>query len=188
MRRFLVSIILLLALSACATPSLEETPDPIGNFQLGFLVPVTSQKLTKGPLSRTATEEELKDAVRTAFEPRLKRYEGGTYYHMGVIIEGYVLAQPGIPLVASPKSALIVSVTVIDDATESLLTEEPEQFTVLESFSASTFIGSGLTMSKEEQLENLAANMSVKVERWLRRQSWFDQGDSTTSEDVTVAE
>ena len=73
--------------------------------------------LTKGPVSRDATPEEWKEAVRAAFEPRFKRYDGGKFYHLGVIVEGYVLAQPGIPVVLAPKSALIFSVTVIEDAT-----------------------------------------------------------------------
>lgn len=173
MHRVLLTLGALFALSACATPELEEVPEPIGDFELGFLVPVASANLTKGPVSRDATPEEWKAAMDAAFRPRFERYGGGTFYHLGVIVEGYVLAQPGIPVVLAPKSALIFSLQVIEDATQTTLTVEPEQFTVLESLSATTVVGSGLVLSKEEQMENLATNAAITAERWLRDQPWF---------------
>lgn len=173
MYRIFLMAALALGLAACSGPELEERPDPIGDFRLGFLVPVASANLTKGPVSREATPEEWKAAVEAAFKPRFARYEGSKFYHLGVIVEGYVLAQPGVPVVLAPKSALIFSVTVIDDATEETLTTEPEQFTVLEDFSAVSVVGSGLVLSKEQQMANLAENAAERVERWLRDQPWF---------------
>ncbi|MEM9438509.1 MAG: hypothetical protein AAGA15_15890 [Pseudomonadota bacterium] len=177
MRRLALLLISALTLAACATTSLEEAPEPIGDFELGFLVPVASPNLTKGPVSRDATGEEWVAAMEAAFRPRLERYDGGKFYHLGVIVEGYVLAQPGIPVVLSPKSALIFSVTVIDDATEETLTPEPEQFTVLEDIGAASIIGSGLVNSKEDQLAALSENAADRVERWLRAQPWFYEGE-----------
>ncbi|MEM9351036.1 MAG: hypothetical protein AAGA47_12310 [Pseudomonadota bacterium] len=170
-----------LTLAACATTSLEEAPEPIGDFELGFLVPVASPNLTKGPVSRDATGEEWVAAMEAAFRPRLDRYDGGKFYHLGVIVEGYVLAQPGIPVVLSPKSALIFSVTVIEDSTEETLTAEPEQFTVLEDIDATSIVGSGLINTKEDQLAALAENAAIRVERWLREQPWFYDGEVPAS-------
>ncbi|MCH2076163.1 MAG: hypothetical protein MK180_04635 [Rhodobacteraceae bacterium] len=173
MYRIALMFALALGLAACSETSLDERPDPIGDFRLGFLVPVTSENLTKGPVSREATPEEWKAAMETAFRPRFERYEGSSFYHLGVIVEGYVLAQPGVPVVLAPKSALIFSVTVIEDATQMQLTAEPKQFTVLEDFSATSIVGSGLVLSKEQQMANLADNAAVRVENWLRDQPWF---------------
>ncbi|MEM1236288.1 MAG: hypothetical protein AAGI10_04895 [Pseudomonadota bacterium] len=173
MRRIISLLALLSVLSACGDQSLEEKPDPIGDFRLGFLVPTTSQNITKGPASRDATPEEWKDAIRGAFEPHFRRFEGETFYHIGVIVEGYVLAQPGIPVVLAPKSALIFSVTVIEDATRMRMTPEPHQITVIESLGASTVVGSGLVMSREDQLQDLAENAADQVEKWMREQPWF---------------
>ncbi|MEL6916081.1 MAG: hypothetical protein AAFP13_16425 [Pseudomonadota bacterium] len=173
MLRRLAPALACLALAACATTGPGTAPEPIGDFELGFLVPVASPNLTQGPLSRTATPEEWKAAVDAAFARHFSAFEGGTFYHLGVIVEGYVLAQPGIPVVLSPKSVLIFSVTVIEDATQTTLTAEPEQFTVLEDFSATSIVGSGLVLSKEEQLAALAENASARVETWLRTQPWF---------------
>ena len=167
------SLALCALLAGCGATPIEETPEPIGDFELGFLVPVAGENLTKGPLSRDATPEEWKAAMETAFRPRFDRYEGGTFYHLGVVVEGYVLAQPGIPIVLAPKSAVIFSVTVIEDATQTELTPEREQFTVLETLSAATVVGSGLVKSKEEQMANLAENAASRVESWLREQPWF---------------
>lgn len=173
MHRILLLLALALGLAACAEAPLEERPEPIGDFQLGFLVPNASQNLTKGPVSRDATPEEWKAALETAFQPRFARYDGGSFYHLGVIAEGYVLAQPGIPVVLAPKSALIFSVIVIEDSTQKTLTAEPEQFTVLEDLSATSIVGSGLVLSKDAQMANLADNAAQTVERWMRKQPWF---------------
>lgn len=174
MYRIVLMFALVLGLAACSSqPELEERPEPIGDFRLGFLVPVASENLTRGPVSREATPEEWKAAMETAFRPRFARYDGESFYHLGVIVEGYVLAQPGVPVVLSPKSALIFSVAVIEDATETTLTAEPKQFTVLEDFSATSVIGSGLVLSKEQQMANLAENAAARVEDWLRDQPWF---------------
>lgn len=173
MRRLLAALALL-ALTACAAaPEIEEAPEPIGDFKLGFLVPVASENLTRGPLSREATPEEWKAAAEAAFRPRFERYEGSTFYHLGVIIEGYVLAQPGIPVVAAPKSVLIFSVTLIEDATGTTLLEEPEQFTVIETLNAGSVLGSGFVQSREEQMANLSENAAKRVETWMREQPWF---------------
>ncbi|MEL6551775.1 MAG: hypothetical protein AAFQ54_16155 [Pseudomonadota bacterium] len=173
MIRPLLAALACLGLGACATGGLEDAPEPIGDFELGFLVPIVSPNLTQGPLSREATPEEWKAATEAAFRERFAPFSGGTFYHLGVTVEGYVLAQPGIPVVLAPKSVLIFSVIVIEDATQQTLTAEPEQFTVLEDFSATSILGSGLVLSKEEQLAALAENAAAQTERWLREQPWF---------------
>ena len=80
-------------------------------------------------------------------------------------------------MIASPKSALILNVTVWDDAAGNKLNDKPEQVTVIESFSGETVLGSGLTQSKEEQLTNLSRNAAKLVQNWLVRQkfqeNWF---------------
>lgn len=161
-------------LTACASAPLDETPDPIGDFKLGFFVPSTAADLTKGPVSREATPEEWKAALKTAFEPRFKRYTGDSFYHIGAIVDGYVLAQPGVPVVMSPKSVLILRITVIEDATGTQYPlEEPHQLTVLENVNAESIVGSGLTKTKEQQLADLAENAAKATERWLREQEWL---------------
>ena len=181
MRRLFAILIALTALAACSSEPVDEAPEPIGDFQLGFLVPLASENLTQGPLSRTATPEEWESAMEAAFQPRFAVFDGGTFYHLGVIVEGYVLAQPGIPVVLAPKSALIFSVTVIEDATGTELLEEREQFTVLESLDAASVLGSGLVRSKEEQMAILAQNAASRVETWMREQPWFFDAPPTVS-------
>jgi hypothetical protein len=177
----LLSIILCATLLAACSPSgedLDQPPVPLGQFKLGHNVVVAS-KAKKGPLSRDASEEELVTALQTAIGDRFGRYEGDKLYHLGVSIEGYVLAAAGVPLVVSPKSAMIVRVTVWDDAANKKLTEKPEQFTVFESLSGETALGSGLTQSKEEQLENLSVNAAKQIELFIEKQhkenGWFGE-------------
>lgn len=186
MLRFLAPMSLVL-IAACTNPDdLDEEPAYLGDFQLGHAV-VVAPKLTKGPASRTATDEEWIEGMTEAMTDRFTRYEGGKLYHLGVSLEGYVLAVPGVPLVFSPKSALILKVTAWDDAAGEKLNETPHMVTVVESVSPATVLGSGLTQSKEVQLENLSLNAAKQIETWLRRQNealgWFEDGGGSAARD-----
>ncbi|APZ51899.1 hypothetical protein [Salipiger abyssi] len=178
MPRLIPALGLVLGLAACANgqTNLQKPVEPLGNFKLGH-AEVVAPNIVKGPVSREASAEEWIAEVDKALEERFRRHEGDKYYHLGVSVEGYVLAQPGIPLVFSPKSALIVRVTVWDDAAGKKLNAEPEQITALESFSAETVVGSGVTQSKAEQMRNLSANVALQIEKWMRRmqkeEGWF---------------
>lgn len=170
------------ALAACTNSNdLKDPTADLGNFLLGHNV-VVAPKAVKGPLSRDATKEELTGAVKAAVAERFGRYDGDNYYHLGVSIEGYNIALPGVPLVVSPKSVLIINVSVWDDAKQVKLTPEPKQITVFESFSGDVILGSGLTKSKEEQLANLAANAAKEIENFLlENREWFGPAAAPTS-------
>ena len=130
-----------LGLSACAVPDGADGPTAeLGNFHLGHNV-VVAPNLVKGPASREAGREEWIAAMKTAIEDRLGRYEGDRLYHLGISVEGYVLARPGVPVVAAPKSVLILKVTVWDDAAGRKLTPQPRQFTILEPLTGDAVVG-----------------------------------------------
>ena len=95
---------LVLGLAACANGQrdLEKQADPLGDFKLGHAA-VVAPNIVKGPVSREASPEEWIDEVDAAIEERFRRYDGEKFYHLGISIEGYVLAQPGLPLVYTPK-------------------------------------------------------------------------------------
>ncbi|WP_113910623.1 hypothetical protein [Roseovarius dicentrarchi] len=177
MYRLFAVAALLIGLAACTNPNdLDEGPAPLGDFKLAHNIVVTPN-ITKGPASRDASDAEWVAAMTKAIDERFSRYDGDKLYHIGVSIEGYVLAVPGVPVVASPKSALIVKVTLWDDAAGKKLNEKPEQITVIESFSGETWVGSGLTQSKEEQMTNLARNAAKLIQNWMMREKhqkdWF---------------
>ena len=190
MTRFLVLLGLLVATACTNANDLDEAPAYLGNFRLGHNV-VVAPNLTKGPASREATAEEWIASMTKAVEDRFSRYEGSRYYHLGISVEGYVLAIPGIPLVAAPKSALILHVTVWDDAAGKKLNEKPHMVTVVETISPQTFLSSGLTQSKEVQLENLSRNAAKQIQNWMARQNdefgWFE-ADGRPAHDKTEAE
>ncbi|MEZ5716770.1 MAG: hypothetical protein R3D85_17450 [Paracoccaceae bacterium] len=177
MFRNLFLVLGLALLTACGgADDLSKPPVPLGNFALGYNV-VVAPNLTKGPLSRDADKEQFIAIVKEAVDERFGRYEGDKLYHLGISLEGYVLAQPGIPLVASPKSILIFNVTVWDDAAGKKLNEEIKQITVIESFGGHTLVGSGYTQSEEEQMRGLARNAAKQIEHFLVRENyekgWF---------------
>lgn len=179
MRRIFGLLLLLSTLAACGggASDLSQPPVPLGDFNLVHNVVVASKALKGGPISRDATEDQLTTAVRSAIADRFDRYDGARDYHFGVSVEGYILAQPGIPLVLAPKSGLIIRVTVWDDAADKKLNDPPEQITVLETFGTGAIVGSGYTLTAEEQLEQLAQNAAKAIERFLVQQmneeGWF---------------
>jgi hypothetical protein len=178
MKRVLTLLMLLAGLSACTNANdLGEPPVYLGNFQFGHNI-VVAPNLTRGPASREATKEEWIDVMTKALDARFSRYEGSKFYNLGVSVEGYVLAIPGIPVVAAPKSALIVRVTVWDDAGAKKLNEEPKVITALESLSGETVVSSGLTQTREQQMQNLSKNAAKLIENWLVEQNnefgWFE--------------
>ncbi|KMK66090.1 hypothetical protein [Puniceibacterium sp. IMCC21224] len=178
MRHVLISLAVGLFLAGCADGAreLQKPVEPLGNFKLGHAI-VVAPNIVQGPASRDATADEWIAGVDAALEERFRRYDGESFYHLGVSVEGYVLALPGVPLVFNPKSVLIVKVTVFDDATQKKLNEEPEQITVLEAISPETMVGSGVTQSKARQMELLSANAALKIETWMRKmqkeKGWF---------------
>lgn len=167
----------ILALTACTNANdLSDPPVDLGDFKLSHRI-VVAPNLTKGPLSREASVEEWQAAMTKAIGERFDRYDGDRLYHFGVSVEGYVLAQPGIPLVANPKSIVIFNLTVWDDAAGKKLNEEVEQITVFESLSGETLLSSGLTQSREQQIENLSRNAAKMIQTYLvkmqREKGWF---------------
>ena len=163
----------LAALSACQTNDLAEPPPPLGEFVLGLNIAV-ADNVEKVPISRDATPEMWEAAIEKAVADRFGRYDGSKIYNIGISIDAYALAPPGVPLVLKPKSILVVTANIWDDAAQKKLNPEGKQFTIFEKGSANTFVGSGITQSREKQMEILAYNAVKQVEKWLLdNPEWF---------------
>lgn len=159
--------------SACAGKNVVEPPVALGNFKLGLNI-VVADNPQKVPISREADPKDWDDSLTAALQTRLGRYEGDKFYNLGVSVDAYALAPPGIPLVLSPKSALVVTATVWDDAAGKKLNEKGEQFTVFEGIDGETLLGSGLTRTADQQMEKLSFNAAKRIERWLSdNPEWF---------------
>jgi hypothetical protein len=164
----------LAVLAACQTNDLKEPPPPLGDFVLGLNIAV-ADNVQKVPISRDADPKEWEAAVKKAVADRFGRYDGNRIYNIGISIDAYALAPPGIPLVVSPKSVLVVTANIWDDATATKLNPEGKQLTIFEGASPDTLIGSGLTQNKQKQMETLSYNAAKAVEKWLlEHPEWFD--------------
>lgn len=153
-------------LASCQKNDLAEPPVPLGNFELGLNI-VVADNMKKVPISRPATVEEWEAALIKAVDNRFGRYEGQKLYNIGIAVDGFALAPPGIPVVAAPKSVLVITANIFDDAAGVKLNAEGAQFTIFESFSGETVIGSGLTRSRAKQMEILSYNAVKRVEQWI---------------------
>lgn len=183
----LATLLSVAILSACAAanPDTDELAN-LGDFSLGHNVAITTKAKKAGP-SRTATPEEWEVAMEEAIAQRFGRYEGTKLYHLGISLEAYALAVPGIPVVVSPKSVMVINVNVWDDAKNEKLTKKPHTLTVFEQLDEKTVVGSGLTQTREEQMANLTANMAAAVERYLLANAeWF--GDEASEDAIAAAE
>lgn len=171
--RLLVLGLGLTALAACQTNDLKEPPAPLGNFRLGLNIAV-ADNVQKVPISREASKEDWEAALKKAVDDRFGRYEGDKLYNIGIAIDGYALAPPGVPLVLKPKSVLVITANIWDDAAGKKLNPEGKQLTIFEHMSAETVIGSGVTQNKKKQMEILSYNAAKSVEKWLlEHPEWF---------------
>ena len=171
--RFSALVLVASLLSACAGKNVVEAPVELGDFKLGLNI-VVADNPQKVPISREADPKDWDNSLTAAIQTRLGRYEGDKFYNLGVSVDAYALAPPGIPLVLSPKSALVVTATVWDDASGKKLNEKGEQFTVFEGLDGETMLGSGLTRTGAQQMERLSFNAAKRIERWLSEHpEWF---------------
>lgn len=168
------AFVALMTVAACgAKKDISPEAVPLGDFALGHNIVVADKMQQVGP-SREATPEEWKAAVGAEIDKIFSPYQGEKLYHVAVSVDAYALALPGIPVVLNPKSVLVISANVWDDAAGAKLNAEPKQITVFESASGKGVIGSGLTQTKEEQMANLSRNAVIKVQEWLAENpQWF---------------
>lgn len=170
------ALALLALLAGCAADGARLDPlrPELGVFRLGHNIALAGNA-TVGPLSRTIEAEAWETALRDEVDRRLGRYEGDRLYHLAINIDGYVLAMTGIPVVAAPRSVLIIGVFLWDDELGRPLNEDRKVFNVFESAGAGTILGSGLTMTAEEQMAVLVRNAVLQIEDWLAQNpEWFD--------------
>lgn len=156
----------LFLLAACDAHDAGEPPRPMGNFALGLNIVVADTAQTL-PISRQAKPEEWKAVMTQAMADRFGSYSGDKLFDFGISIDGYVLAPPGVPIVASPHSALIFTVNVWDDAKQQLLVKGGKRMTYVEGISAESVIGSGWTQSKDQQMKKLAFNAAKMVQNYM---------------------
>ena len=173
-------------LAACnGAADLDGPAVPLGDFNLNHNI-VVAPKVQKIPLCRGLEAEVMTTMLRDAVAERFDRYEGARLYHFGISLEGYCLAPPGIPIVAAPKSAMIIRITVWDDAKNEKLTPKAHQITVVESLDQGPLVGSGYTKTAEEQFKNLSQNAVKQIENFLvkknREEGWFNAPPEAAAE------
>ena len=174
MSRF-APLALITTLVACAAgdPLDEELP-PMGDFRLAHNI-VVAENMQQVPPSRNATPEEWVEILESEIDRRFGAYEGERLYHIGVAVDGYALAPPGIPIVLSPRSILVLSVNIWDDELGRKLHEESEQIVVFEGTSPETMLlGSGIARNRTEQMGILARNAARRIQLFmLENPEWF---------------
>ena len=163
----LIAVSLCLALlAACETNDLKKPPVPLGDFVMGLNIVLADRAEAPG-ISRQATPDEWKAALTKAMTDRFGRYDGNRIYNFGINVDGYVLAPPGIPVLFSPHSALIVTVHVFDDAKQKELNPGGKQLTMVEGVSPESFIGSGLTQTKQQQMALMSYRAALAIQKYL---------------------
>ncbi len=178
MLRILTLITGLALMAACTQTQVYEEPESLGEFKLRVNY-AFAEKARQGPVSRDATPKEWEDAIQNAVDIRLGRYQGAQEYDIGISLEGYMLAPPGIPVIYNPKSTAIVLVNVYDVNKKEFLAKG-KQFQVLEDTTGGSALkGSGHERTKEEQMSGLALKVADRVEEWLAEEhkdnGWFEK-------------
>ena len=176
MRRAILALLGGVLLAACTTTpeDLSVAPAPLGDFRLGHNIAI-ADNVVLGPFSRELTEQQLETELQNAVAKRLRRYDGDGLYHLGIVMGGLVLAQPGIPVIYAPKSVMILDVSVFDNVTQQRLNPEAKRIQVGEGFrNMVPVLGSGLVREADVQLANLSENAAREIEAWLTENpEWF---------------
>ena len=171
--RLTVGLALAALVAGCGANKTLGPQKDLGEFRLGHNVVIADNAETI-PLSRDVDVNELEEVMITEIDKRLGRYEGRQLYHVGVTVAGYFIAPPGVPVVASPKSVMILLVNVWDDAAQKKLTDEPHQITVFESAGIGTLAGSGYLQNSDEQVLDLVQNAVAGIEDFIEENpDWF---------------
>lgn len=174
--RSLLLVLGMVLVAGCNKNDLKEPPVALGDFDLGLNI-VVADNMEMVPISRPATVEEWEKGIIKAVDDRFGRYDGNRFYNIGIAVDGYALAPPGIPIVAAPKSVVVVTANIWDDASQTRLNAEPKQFTIFENFDGNSVIGSGLTKNKQQQIDALSYNVAKALEKWfLDNPQWFAPG------------
>ncbi|MCH2250519.1 MAG: hypothetical protein MK042_12065 [Cognatishimia sp.] len=181
MKRWIAFVAFVGLVAACSQP--EETVErlDLGDFVLGHNV-VVAPDLQKGPTSRNAEPEELIAAVQAAVDSRLGKYDGDRLVHLGINIGGYALGRRGIPLIYTPKSAFVVTISVWDDRAGEKFTKEPKQLLIFENFADGAIIGTGYTRSRDQQIATLANNTARRIEAYLAENAVCMTDEATDEE------
>jgi len=164
--RALPALALLVVLAACDAKDMGDPPHPMGNFKMNAFF-IDAKKAQTVPLSRTAKPEDWETVMADAMTERFGTYAGDKPFEFGISIDGYVLAPRGVPVVASPKSALIIRLHVYDSAKKQFLEEGGKRITVMEGVSGESFVGSGWTQNKQAQMKKLARNAAKAVQDYM---------------------
>jgi hypothetical protein len=177
MIRIIALVGLLGLMVGCGETRLDEPPEDLGAFKVR-VAHVYTEKALQWPLSRSADHSEWTAPMKNALEGRLRRYEGSQDYDVAVTLEGFMLAPPGVPVLLSPKSAVVVNLFVYDVAAKEYLAKK-HQMEIFESTTGeSAILGSGHARTKDEQIAGLAINIADAVEEYLAEQhveqGWFD--------------
>lgn len=193
MIRILTLLTGLALLGACTETQLNEAPEDLGAFKLRVNY-AYAEKAVQGPVSRDATPDEWTAAIQNAVDVRLGRYEGSQEIDIGISLEGYMLAPPGVPVLFSPKSTAIVLVNVYDVEQKEYLAKAHQIQVLEDTTSESAVVGSGHARTREEQMAGLALKVADRVEEWFaeehKKNGWFDPRPdaSTTLQDGAVTQ
>ncbi len=149
--------------------SRRKPVEPLGQFQAGPRRSSWPQR-RQGPRHRAdATTMNGSPGSMRRSSRRFRRYDGDQFYHLGVRVEGYVLAAPGIPLVVRAQIGVIVTVTVCGRRRgHEAERRSPSRSPCSKRCRARRSSASGLTQTKEEQLTAAVAERRPEIENWLR--------------------
>jgi hypothetical protein len=171
--RWIAGMVLAALVAGCGANKTLSTQKDLGEFRLGHNVVIADNAETVAA-SRKVDVNEMEEVITAEIDKRLGRYEGRQLYHVGVTVAGYYIATPGVPVVVSPKSVMILLVNVWDDAAQKKLTDEPHQITVFESAGIGTLVGSGYLLNSDEQVLDLAQNAVAEIEAFIEENpDWF---------------
>ena len=162
-------------LSACASGAkLGDERAELGDFLLGHGDRCYGKDAVKAPCLAQGRARRLERKPEAEVQRRFARYQGDTLLSPGVACRAMFWPFRAFPLVAAPKSFLILGVTVWDDAAGKKLNDKPHRIVV-----SRIAVGRNRDQFRPDAKRrradaNLSQNAVAAIERWLAKQEdWF---------------
>lgn len=171
MRVYGLCLFALLGMSSCGDGVLFPAPSGplhLANIRIGHVGVVTSG-MVQGAYSNAVSPEDLASHLRGAITSKLAGLDGARSYNIGVKVTSYMLANPAVPTVSSPKSALIMSVTVWDDSRGQKPVAPPATVIAVDGLYGTSVFITKQQGDKDHRLAALSAKAALEIERYLTK-------------------
>lgn len=132
-------------------------------------ISIVATDMVKNAYSDDVSPEDMTTQLRRAITSKLSELQGDRVYNIGIKVTGYMLANPSVLTVSSPKSVLMLSVSVWNDSPDNKLMLPPSTVIAVDGLYGSALSIAKSQGSKDQRLAALTGRAGVEIAQYLAR-------------------